>query len=927
VARARHLRVLRGFAVRRNWIRAALVLIVFAPEQRLARSAEPPTATMKPLTSIGDVNRYYGPSCPVGIPVRVKAQVTYVDADWGILFVQDQTGAIYVKVGKEGAALKPGDVVDLRASTSPGAVGPILTKPHFLVINHAALHAAGPFNLTSLQGGGEDSQFVVTRGVLRPGPEVWNHTSLSLVDGQTEVPLQIPGGVNSSILSLVGAVVRVRAVSSAHLNEAGRRIGAQLFVSSIDDIQPEDHGWISVSRGRLTRIGDLRNLDLRQRFLPAVHVKGAIAWKSSQDVFIRDETGGAFIHAASPFTADKGSAVDVIGFPDRHNGSIVIRDAIVRFDTASTWPKAPPAHREPAAWLVRSGQDGQRVEVAGKLISQEKGQGNEYLLTLDDSGIRFWARVGAADGPGQMITISPNAMVQCDGVVRMIRGSSGSIESFELLVDSPSDMVVQTRRQLSLKVVLAFGMPFCAGAVLLWIIQLKRSVRAKTVQIRKQMDELQQARDAARIEAEQDALTGLPNRRRFFQLLEERTQSAAEDRKSLALLYIDLDGFKMINDTLGHFMGDLLLKEVAGRFSGCVAPGDTLCRIGGDEFALIVERLDAAKQSAELLLQAAQSGFRIQEQDVVIGATIGISTFPHPGCDATTLLLQADAAMYAAKRAGKNELAFYTDEMGSVLNEKNRMSLELKNAIKRGEICLEYQPQFDARTMTILRFEALARWTNSSLGAVPPDKFIPIAEECGFIRELGAYILERACRDAVQWNDQCGQRVPVAVNVSALQLRSDSFADQVFETLRKTRLDPELLELEMTESVMVEDLARIAENLEEFRRAGITLALDDFGTGYSCLAYLRQLPFDRLKVDPSFLRQADLDSGTATLITAVANVAHALHMRVVVEGIETEREMHFVTRLGADELQGFLLGRPNASPIDVLLAHNVALQQ
>jgi len=913
--------------MRRNWIRAALLLIVFAPEQKFARSAEPSTAR-KPLTSIADVNRYYGPSCPTDIPVHVKAQVTYVDAAWEILFVQQDQGAgIYVKIGKEGAALKAGDVLDLRASTAPGAVGPILTKPHFIVLKHAPLRTTGLSSLTSLEGGGEDSQFIMTRGVLRPGPDVWDHTSLFLVDGQTKVPINIPGGVNTSVLSLVGAVVRVRAVNSAHLDKSNRRIGAQLFVSSAADIQPEDRAWIAASGRPASRIGDLRSVDLNQRFLPAVHVKGAIAWKSSQDVFVRDETGGTFIYMASALTADKGSAVDVIGFPDRQNGSIAIRDAIVRIDTTSSWPKAPPAQREEAAWLVRSGQDGQRAEVAGKLISQEKGQGNEYLLTLEDSGIRFRARVGAAEGPGQMITISPNAVVQCDGVVRLIRGPGGSAESFEVLVDSPSDMVVQTRRQLSLKMVVVFGIAFFAGGVLLWIIQLNRSVRSKTLQIRKQMDELQQARDAARIEAEQDALTGLPNRRRFFQLLEEQTLSAAENRESLALLYIDLDGFKMTNDTLGHFMGDLLLKEVADRFSGCIGSRDTLCRIGGDEFAVIVERTEAAKPLAEFLLEAARSGFRIQEQDLVIGATIGISTFPHPGCDATTLLLQADAAMYAAKRAGKNELAFYTDEMGSVLNEKNRMSLELKSAIKRGEIYLEYQPQFDARTLTILRFEALARWTNSSLGAVPPDKFIPIAEECGLIRDLGAYILERACRDAVEWNERCGKRVPVAVNVSALQLRSESFTDQVFETLRKTGLAPELLELEMTESVMVEDLGRIAENLEEFRCARITLALDDFGTGYSCLAYLRQLPFDRLKVDPSFLRQADLDSGTATLITAVANVAHALHMRVVVEGIETEREMHFVTRLGADELQGFLLGRPTTSPLDVLLAQDVTQQR
>jgi len=904
-----------------NWIHAAFLLIALAPSATAATAAGR-VKISAPLKSIAEVNRFDGPTVPTGIPVHATVQVTYVDSEWGILFVQDKTGSIYVKVGKDAATLTRGDVLSLRAFTAPGGVGPILTNPHFTVLKPAPLPTPGMYSLASLQAGSEDSRFVFTQGVLRPGPDIWNHTSLLLVDGPTRVPLMIPGGVSSSILRLVGAVVKVRGVNSARFDGANHRIGAQLFVSTVADIQPEDPSWNSATPRPLLRIEDVRSLDPGKRLLPAVHLKGIIGWKSGQDAFLLDQTGGILVHAASSITADNESSVDVIGFPGRENGSMVIHDAMVRVDRKPAGFVLPSTESKSAAWLMRNGRDGQFAAVTGRLISQ-KSEGNEYRLTLDDSGVHFSVRVAAADHPGQMITISPNSMVQCVGFVRRFSGSVGSVgseASLELLVDSPSHLVVQTRRQLSLKILVALGLPLGAGAVLLWIIQLNRTVRAKTVQIRKQMDELQQARDAARLEAEQDALTGLPNRRRFFQLLEERTLSAAEKEESLALLYIDLDGFKMTNDTLGHLFGDLLLKEVADRFNACVNAGDTLCRIGGDEFALIVADVDAARPLADRMLEAVRPCFRIQGQEVSIGATVGISTFPQPGSDATALLLQADSAMYAAKRAGKNEIASYTEEMGSALNDKNRMMIELKKAIERGEIYLEYQPQFDARTLRIQRFEALARWTNLSLGPVPPDKFIPIAEECGFIRELGAYVLERACRDAVDWNREADRSIPVAVNVSTVQLRAGNFAGHVFQVLRKAGLAPEMLELEMTESVMVDDVGRIAENLEELRSAGISLALDDFGTGYSCLAHLRQLPFDRLKVDPSFLRQADLDRGTATLIAAVANVAHALNMKVVVEGIETERELQFVTRLGADELQGYLLGRPSSSPIAVLHA-------
>lgn len=434
--------------------------------------------------------------------------------------------------------------------------------------------------------------------------------------------------------------------------------------------------------------------------------------------------------------------------------------------------------------------------------------------------------------------------------------------------------------------------------------------------------ELQRARDVAQREAELDALTGLPNRRRFSQLVRQSI-NAVENKStaSVGLLYLDLDGFKEVNDTHGHVTGDLLLEQVAARLREALRRGDELFRLGGDEFAVLLTRSDSITDSGRVaahLLSTLQRPFRIGGQELKVSGSIGITRFPNPASDYTSLLQQADSAMYVAKRAGRNRAAFYSDEIGQSVRERSQMLAELDGAVARNEISLHYQPQFDTSAQRIIRFEALARWNNRILGNVSPGRFIPIAEESGLIVELGAYILDTACNQAVQWVQRTGHAIPVAVNVSTMQLRSGSFANQVLDILGRTGLPPGLLELELTESIMLEDLANCREVLTHLRAAGVGLALDDFGTGYSSLSYLPELPFDRLKIARSFLEKVHRGRGGAALIQAVVGVAHNLDMSVVVEGVETERELSFIRSIGADEVQGFLLGRPGPDPCSVI---------
>ena len=355
-----------------------------------------------------------------------------------------------------------------------------------------------------------------------------------------------------------------------------------------------------------------------------------------------------------------------------------------------------------------------------------------------------------------------------------------------------------------------------------------------------------------------DDLTGLPNRRLLADRLSHALHIAKRAHHEVALLYVDLDGFKLVNDSLGHAVGDLLLRQVGERLRSRVRAADTLARLGGDEFALVLSGEAARREAgvvAAALLEVLTPPFLVEEHEITIGASIGVSAYPENGATPTQLLQQADSAMYAAKRPGKNRTVLFSDELGAAIRERLNLETQLRGAIAHGQIHVHGI----SRSSTwprgrLVRFEALARWIHPVLGTVAPGKFIPIAEETGLIIALGSHVMDLACREAVRWQSLGGQGVEVAVNVSSLQLMRDSFVEEVAEVLRRTGLDPKLLQIELTESVMLDGAARVTEVLEELAALGASLAIDDFGTGYSCLSYLPKLPFDALKIDRSFVK-------------------------------------------------------------------------
>jgi diguanylate cyclase (GGDEF)-like protein/PAS domain S-box-containing protein len=434
--------------------------------------------------------------------------------------------------------------------------------------------------------------------------------------------------------------------------------------------------------------------------------------------------------------------------------------------------------------------------------------------------------------------------------------------------------------------------------------------------------ERKRAEEQIRYLAYHDSLTGLGNRRLFKERLGLALAQGRRGEARIGVLFLDLDHFKRINDTLGHSVGDALLQGVADRLVTSVRDSDlvarhelsgAISRLGGDEFTILLPALidvqDLAKV-ARRILEALVRPFHLGGHEVVISGSIGITAWPDDGADAETLLRNADAAMYHAKEQGRNNYQFYAESMNAVALRRLILEGKLRRALEQDEFELYYQPKACLRTGAITGFEALLRWRDPDLGLILPNDFVPIAEETGLIGGLGYWALGAVCRQIAQWQARGLPPLPISVNLSAHQFRSGRLVEQVRDALGATRVDPRSLELEITESTYLHDEGRVVAQLEELRALGVRISLDDFGTGWSSLSHLRRLPVDVLKIDRSFVRDVVESEDDAALVASIVSMAKALRLRVVAEGVEREVQRERLRVFGCDEMQGYLLAHP-----------------
>jgi len=410
-----------------------------------------------------------------------------------------------------------------------------------------------------------------------------------------------------------------------------------------------------------------------------------------------------------------------------------------------------------------------------------------------------------------------------------------------------------------------------------------------------------------------DSLTGLPNRLLFADRIEVALSKARYSREALMVLVVDLDRFKLINDSLGHKAGDTLLQQTAARLRHCVQDGDTVARLGGDQFLILMPRIgspSAIPTIAERILEALRRPFHVDNRELFVTGSIGISLFPDDGDDVQTLLQCADTAMNRVKREGRDAFMLYRPDMNARARERMKLETSLRRALERTEFLLHYQPQVDLGSGRIVGAEALLRWRRGEKAVVPPSDFISILEETGLIVSIGEWVLRTAAAQVRAWQGAGFPSLRLAVNLSARQFQHASLVDAVRKVLSETGLEPPRLLLEITESVAMERAAGSLAKLAELKRLGVQLALDDFGTGYSSLSYLKRFPIDVLKIDQLFVRGVEFDPKDAALGATSIAMAHGLNLRVIAEGVETEGQREFLKRHGCDEIQGFLISRP-----------------
>jgi diguanylate cyclase (GGDEF)-like protein len=522
-----------------------------------------------------------------------------------------------------------------------------------------------------------------------------------------------------------------------------------------------------------------------------------------------------------------------------------------------------------------------------------------------------------------------------------VHGTNDRIEGvLEIYVDA-TPFVQASAAQLRWLVMTIFGLMTCLFLAQLLVVrragkildtqaaqleeanrELDRRVEERTralgdanLQLESEIQERRSAEERLDHLAHHDPLTGLPNRLMFIERLRSSLARSARHGHRLAVLFIDLDRFKDVNDTLGHFTGDQLLVAVTTRLTACVRQGDTLARLGGDEFICILEEVEepsAAHTTAEKLLALFRDPFSISGNELYLSASIGISFAPNDGNDVETLVRNADIAMYQAKTNGRNCSQFYTREMSVAAEERMRIENHLRQAIDAGDIEVYFQPKVDSSSGSLVGAEALARWTSATLGVVPPSRFIPVAEETGLIVALGNQVLEKTCRQMSQWRRVGFEISCVSVNLSVKQLERAGFAERLKALLIEHDLPASCLELEITESVImsVDDAFAI---LDKLRHMGVGLSIDDFGTGYSSLAYLKRLPVQTLKIDRAFVLGIGASAGDEAIIRTIIGLAGSLGLSTVAEGVEEQTQVDFLHAEGCSTIQGYHYGKPVAA--------------
>lgn len=978
------------------------------------------------LHSVGAI-RHLSPEDAKRQPaVHLHAVVTYYDTVGPNLFVQDETGGIWVDLRKSKApAPHPGQLLDLSGVAGTG-FSPYVDQPTWKVLGASGLPHAVPINYEQAMTGAYDSLWTEMEGVVRSFVQQ-AEGSVLVIDVATPTAafkVRVPDYHAAFPNYLVDAKVRFQGVNGTAFNRLNQIVGTHLLMPSLDFAKvlvPAEADPFSLP---VSPVNSIRRFSGDAPDVHRVKVKGIVTARfPGRGLYLMDATGGVYVETEDGSPVLPGSEVEVVGFPALGSYSPVLKSGAIH-PVGATHVLNPAQVTGKEA--LRGGLDAQLVRIRGVIHSSYK-LGNQDVLALEsEDHVVFEATIRQSVAPAGIDT-GLGSKVELTGICTVKADENGNPAAFQIVLRSPQDVRMVSRAPwLTPKrvVAIAGGLGLVTVAVIVWVMVLRRQVRSQTLTIKRDMaaraalqeryrrtfernltglfiaepdgtildcndacaqilgfadrkdlferidvaqqmilrlangvsvddslvnsehqferpdgsrawmlsnirlvtgngrtviegglvdiSERKMAEERVRFLAYYDALTGLPNRSLLQDRLRQAIATAKRRNEAVGVLFLDLDWFKHVNDSLGHTAGDELLKQMADHLRACAREQDTVARQGGDEFVVVLNGISGRQEAqtvAERLVQQLETGVEIAGRRLSVSCSIGIALFPEHGADVETLVKNADAAMYAAKDSGRNRFSFFSPEMANLAVERLTIENGLRTAIERNEFSLVFQPEVDMQTGAVSCCEALIRWNSPELGQVPPDRFIPVAESTGMINAIGEWVLRTACREAKKWRGT--DPIPrVAVNVSEIQLRDEGFCDLVLKVLNETGLGPERLELELTESLLVSSDGAPSRTLKRLREMGVSLAIDDFGTGYSSLGYLRDLPMGKLKIDRSFVRDLPALKEDATIFEAMVNMARSLNLTVTAEGVETEAQLAVLRALGCDEVQGFFLCRP-----------------
>jgi diguanylate cyclase (GGDEF)-like protein len=950
------------------------------PEQKAGVGASAPVlATVEAVRSLSPER------AAQALPVQVSGVIIYFDPYLHSMLFQDGTGGIYVPYPGQPAGLRLGERVTLRGLTNAGDFAPVIAGASVHDDGPGRLPTPATVSYDVAASGRLDAQYVVLEGIVHPlksGERINDpvltfelYTSIGQVHVFTAP--DFPDLHASAYLE--DSKVRIEGVFGTVFNSRRQLLGYHMQVSTPEQIKVLEPSTGNPFAMETTPVGSLLRFSSSGRFGHRVKVAGSVTAVGPDYFYLEDKSGGVEVRGSYP-AVHLSERIEAVGYPTLDGSySPRLTDAVVRIDPGVQAVQPVPAEGE---GLFQGDYDSKLITVQGRLVASLHTPGSCSLI-LQAGARSFTAELNTTDLGAGSCEFTDGALLQLTGVsssqtnpTKVYRVLDRVPVTFKVLLRGPGDIVVVSRAPfwtLRNTIFLLILVSALALVILLWVSVLNRRVRRQEIaldrasQTAQALSDLSAAmqdvsrdgrfdtevsvrgsediaqlvvgfngmitelrkRDRAKRDAESrlrhqalvDELTGLPNRRLLSDRLTQSLASARREKTQVGLLFIDLDGFKSVNDTFGHAAGDALLTEVAQRFRSRTRESDTLARIGGDEFTVILNHVESKEnvgKVAESFIESLRAPFLIAGHEVTVGASIGISISGSDLQEDGDLLQQADSAMYVAKRDGKNRFVYFSKDLGISVRERFTLEIDLRRALANREITIAYQPEFDLKTNSIIRFEALARWIHPALGNIPPLQFIAVAEETGLIIPLGAQILEMACTEALGWQKLAPRPIQVAVNVSSVQFARASFVDEVKDVLAKTGLSGSLLQLELTESATLIDIQHAANTIQRLKEIGVTVAIDDFGTGYSCLSYLPKLAFNALKIDRSFVRQMIESPEAKALVESILTLARNLDMQVIVEGVENREQLRMIGELGGNEAQGYLLGRPTPDPIAVL---------